>query len=143
MAKHEINHNQQTVYDKDFPLVQINGYVKGPFPIHCSVRQGCPKSVLLFEFVLNPLICLLERNLMAIRIGHRTTNTAVVAHGDNITIFVTAPADMQIMRDFLLAYERATGACLNIRKSKAIAAGSCDTSINVMDIPHYQKITIL
>jgi hypothetical protein len=66
----------------------------------------------------------------------------VVAYADDVTIFVTAPADMLIMKDFLLTYERATGACLNIRKSKAIVSGSCDTSINMTDITHYPEITI-
>jgi len=35
------------------------------------------------------------------------------------------------------------GSCLNIRKSKAIVAGSWDRSINVLDRPHCQEIIIL
>jgi hypothetical protein len=54
----------QVTYDKAF-WVQINGYVAGPFPIKCSVRQSCPMSMLLFTLVLNPLLYLLERHLRA------------------------------------------------------------------------------
>jgi hypothetical protein len=61
----------------------------------------------------------------------------VVAYADDAMIFVTAPADIQIIGDLLLTYERATGACFNIRRSKAMAAGSKDTSMNMLDIPHY------
>jgi len=45
--------------------------------------------------------------------------------------------------DLLRTYERATGACLDIRKSKAMAAGSWDTSINILDIPYCPEIIIL
>jgi hypothetical protein len=38
---------------------------------------------------------------------------------------------------------KAKGARLNIRKSKDMAAGSRDPSMNMMDIPYYQKITVL
>jgi hypothetical protein len=47
------------------------------------------------------------------------------------------------IRDLILTYERATGACLNIRKSKAMAVGSWDSSLNMFDIPYYTEITIL
>ena len=89
------------IYDQAFSSVQINGYVTGPFPIRCSVRQGCPMSMLLFALVLNPMLCLLEQNLTGIRSRHCTTQTAVVAYADDVTIFVTAPEDIQVIRDLL------------------------------------------
>jgi hypothetical protein len=100
-------------------------------------------SMLLFALILNPLLCLLERNLTGIRIGHRTHKTVVVAYADDVTIFVTATQDINIITDLLLTYERATGACMNIRKSKAMAVGSWDTSLNMFDIPYFTEITIL
>ena len=72
-------------------------------------------SMLLFALVWKPLMCLLERHPKGIRIGHRTTKTKVVPNADYVTIFVTAPADIQIIGDLLLTYERATGACLKIQ----------------------------
>lgn len=80
-------------------------------------------SMLLFALVLNPLICLSERQLTGIRTALRITKTAVVAYADDVTIFVTAPVDIQIIGDLLLTYKRATDARLNNRKSKPMAAG--------------------
>jgi hypothetical protein len=40
-------------------------------------------------------------------------------------------------------YERATGARLNLRKSKALAVGAWGTSICGVEIPYHQDITIL
>ena len=66
-----------------------------------------------------------------------------MAYADDITIFVTAPEDIQVIRDLLRTYERAKGVCLNIRKSKALVAGSWDKSIKIMDIPQCPEITIM
>jgi len=100
-------------------------------------------SMLLFALVLNPVLYLLVQNLTGNRIGHCTTQTAVVAYVDDITIFVTVSEDIQVIRDLLRTYERAKGACLNIRKSKALVAGSWDTLLKIMDIPHCPEITII
>jgi hypothetical protein len=85
------------MYDQAFSSVQINGHLAEPFPVQCSVRQGCPMGMLLFALILNPLLCLPERNLTGIIIGHRTQKTAVVAYADDVTIFVTAPEDINII----------------------------------------------
>jgi hypothetical protein len=64
-------------------------------------------------------------------------------YAKDFTIFMTAPADIQIIGDITLTYIRAMGARLNIRKSKAMVARSMDTSMNMLDIPYYQGITVL
>jgi hypothetical protein len=133
----------QAMYEKAFSSAKIKGYVSVPFPTQCSVRQCCPMSMLLFALVLNPLIYTLERHITGDRIVQRTTKIAVVTYTKDFTIFMTAPADIQIIGDLTLAYIRATGARLNIRKSKAMAAGSMDTSLNMLVIPYYQGITVL
>jgi len=69
----------QAIYDKAFSSVQIKGYFPRPSPIQCSVTQGFSVSMLIFASVLNLLICLFERHLTAIRIGHRIKKTAVVS----------------------------------------------------------------
>jgi hypothetical protein len=47
------------------------------------------------SFRFEPLLYLVEQNLMGIRLGHHTTKTAVVAYANDITIFVTWPAYIQ------------------------------------------------
>jgi hypothetical protein len=67
---------------------------------------------------------------------------AVAVYAEDGTISVTAPADIPTIRDHLLTFERAIGACLNTRKSKVKATGSWDTSIKILNLPYYQDITI-
>jgi hypothetical protein len=59
----------------------------------------------------------------------------LVTYADDITLFVTTPADIPFLREAIQTYKRATGASLNIGKSKALATGSWDTAINIMGIP--------
>jgi hypothetical protein len=91
---------------------------------------------------LNPLLRI-EDKLPGIRVGRRENKTAVVAYADDVNIFVTTPEDIPIIRDAIRCYETASGAHLNIRKSKAIATGTWDTTINIMNIPYYTDIKIL
>jgi len=79
--------------------------------------------MLLFALCLNPLLWLLDQTLTGIRIG-RGTRTAVVVYAVDITLLVTDAKDIPALAETLRRYEKATGACLNIRKSKAMAAGS-------------------
>jgi hypothetical protein len=97
----------------------------------------------LFALILHPLLYHLEHNLTGIRLGYRTTKTAVVAYADDITIFVTQPADIQAIDEILQTDGRATGACLNIRKSYVLVVDRWDSSINILDIPYQPEMTIL
>jgi hypothetical protein len=56
---------------------------------------------------------------------------------------VTAPDDVPAVCHVIQIYEKATGACLNIRKLKAIAAGSWDTEINMMYTHYCTELTIM
>jgi hypothetical protein len=82
------------VYDHATSSVQINGHLARPIPIRCSVRQGCPMSMLLFALSLNPLPHVLEQKLTGIRIIRRSKKVVVVAYYNDITIFVTIPRDI-------------------------------------------------
>jgi hypothetical protein len=122
----------ENMYDKAFSSIHINGLTTGPNPIRCSVRQGYPMSMLLFALCLNPLLTLLDQRLTVIRIGR--TRTAVVTYADDITLFVTTPADIAAFREVIRTYERANAASLIIRNSKALATGPWDTAMNMMGI---------
>ena len=123
--------------------IQINGRISTPFPIRCSVRQGCPLSMQLFAFCLNPLLRILEDKLPSIRIGRRGDKTAVVAYADDVTIFLTSQADILIIQGAIRCYETAFGARVNIRITEAMAIGTWDTNTNIMNIPYYTDVKIL
>jgi hypothetical protein len=85
----------------------------------------------------------LEQKLTGIRSSQRSKKTAVVSYADYITIFVTAPEDIPTIKDAKRTYERATGAMLNIRKSKSVAIGAWDRTINMIGIPYCKEMRIL
>lgn len=95
----------------------------------------------LFALCLNPLLFTLVDKLPGIRIGRRGDKTAVVAYADDVTIFLTSPVDIPIIQDVIRCYENASGARVNIRKSKAMAIGIWGT--NIMNIPYYTDVKIL
>jgi hypothetical protein len=47
------------------------------------------------------------------------------------------------MKELLLRCETATGARINTQKSRAMAIGNWDTTIQIMDIPYYKEIKML
>jgi len=49
-------HRISRMYERATSHVQVNGYVSKPVHINCSVRQGCPLSMLLFMICLDPLL---------------------------------------------------------------------------------------
>ena len=53
----------KNMYEEAASFIQINGHVSGAIPIHSSVRQGCPMSMLLFALCVNTLFLILDRNL--------------------------------------------------------------------------------
>jgi hypothetical protein len=133
----------QNIYSKASSAVQINGFRSKPIPIKSFVRQGCPMGTLLYTIRLNPLLSTLERHLSGLRIGRGRDRTSVIAYAADVTILVTSPSDIQKMQETLHCYEEATGAELNIGKSRAVAIGSWDTSHRIMDIPYNNEATIL
>ena len=78
--------------------------------------------MLLFALSLIPLLWLLDQTLTGIRIS-RVTRREVVSYADDITLLVTGPKGISALADTLRRYEKATGAIVNIWKSKAMAAG--------------------
>jgi hypothetical protein len=131
------------MYENAKSTVQINGYRSGPIPIRSSVRQGCPLSMLLFALCLNLLLRTLENRLTCIRFGRCGPKTTVVAYADDVTLFVTSPDDVPIIQDALHCYEAASGAKVNISKSKAMGLGGCDTSIQIMNILYHTEAKTL
>jgi len=123
----------KSMYEEAASSVQINGHVSGPIPIHSSVRQGCPMSMLLFVLCVDLLLRILDQKLPGIRIGKRARKTVAVAYADDITIFVTTPTDIPVINDAIQCYDKVTGARLNTRKSKALAVRGWSTSTDTLN----------
>jgi hypothetical protein len=48
---------------------------------------------------LNPLLYILEEKVPGIQVMRRNNKTAVIAYAYDVTIFVTTPEDIPIIRD--------------------------------------------
>ena len=118
------HHRIKNMYEHATSSIQINRHRSIAIPILSSVRHGCPMSTLLFALCLNPLLRTIEENFTGIQIGRRRSKTTVIAYADDVTIFVTSQADITKIQEALLCYEAASGARVNIEKSRAIAIGA-------------------
>jgi len=99
--------------------------------------------MLLYALCLHPLLRMLENQLPGIQIGHRARRTGVVAYADDVTIFVTSPADFKTIYEAIQIYERALGARLNPKKSHALAIGKWNTPATELGIEFQSRIKIL
>ena len=71
--------------------------------------QGYPMSMLLFALCVDQLLRILEQKIPAIRVRMRVQMTVVAAYADDVTIFVTTPTDIHIIRETIHCNEKATG----------------------------------
>jgi hypothetical protein len=99
--------------------------------------------MILFTMCLNPLLCMINENLAAAHSGPLNKRTAVIAYADDVTIILRSPKDFPIVQEALRCYEEASGAKLNIHKSKAMALVSWDISHTIMGIPYHTELGIL
>jgi hypothetical protein len=60
-----------------------------------------------------------------------------------VTIFLTSQDDIPTLCEVLTTYEKASGATINKAKSRIMALGNWDTSINILDIPYSAALSIL
>jgi len=77
-------------------------------------------NMAIYALCIQTFLRLLDLKLPGIRIGLRTRPTSVVTYADDVIIFVTSAADVASIGETIRLYERASGACLNPRKSKAL-----------------------
>jgi len=123
--------------------VQVNGFSSNCFQINCSIRHGCPLSMMLYALCINPLLHKLEEALSGVRIRRRSPGTAAIAYADDVTVFVTDQDEAQSLQGILRTFEKATGAKINMDKYKALAIGGWDTTQKIMNITFQEEIRIL
>jgi len=112
------------MYSNATSSIQVNGHISSRIPIKCSIRQGCALSLLLFTTCLNPLLYMIDVNLAATHSELHNKRTAVIAYAYDVKIILRSPKDIPIVQEALRCYEDASGANLNIQKSKVMALGS-------------------
>jgi hypothetical protein len=95
--------------------IRINGHATSKIPVYCSVRQGCPLSILLLAMCNDPLIRTLAEILQPIVIGRSGNHPAILAYADDITTILQSPGDIPKIHETLERYGAASGARINLR----------------------------
>ena len=99
--------------------------------------------MVLFALCINRLLINLDKKLKGINIRHNSTKTTAIAYADDITIIFTQPEEIAIIKETLHDYMQATGACISTNKSRAVALGSWNKLMPIMDINYHDDITLL
>jgi hypothetical protein len=97
----------------------------------------------LYALSLRPLLRTLEEQLAGFKSTRVKRIIPVVAYADDVTVFVTQPADFAIIQHAVQCYESAPGAKLNPQKSKAIAIGKWSEPAAALGITFHTQATIL
>jgi hypothetical protein len=98
---------------------------------------------MVFSLCLDPLLVWLEDCLHGVQIRLGQRSAVVVVYADDVTVFATVPEDIEVLRQALGCYKRATGAKVNIVKLKALVVGRWDSARRILDIPYCDELKIL
>jgi hypothetical protein len=94
--------------------------------------------VLLFAICINPFVSALVTTLV-----DSGTHPAVLAYADDITVLLHSPRDVPKIQNILDQCVAASGARINIRKSKDLGVGRRDATVNIMGIQYHEIVKIL
>jgi hypothetical protein len=112
------------MYTNAVSIVQINSHMTGLIPVGSKRARGPLR--MLFVLCINPLIQYLENNLKGLMFNKAQRMVVEAEYADDITFLVTAPEDIQYLKKIIQSYVRATGALLNVRKSRELAVRTWD-----------------
>ena len=67
----------KAIYDKPTANIILNGEKLKAFPLRLGTRQGCPRSPLLFNIILEVLVTAIraEKEIKGIQIGKKNSNS--------------------------------------------------------------------
>jgi len=83
----------------------------------------------LLAIWMDPLLFAYESTLLGIHVGRKSHKSAVIAYADDVTLLLTSPSEIRVK--------------INIQKSKAMAVGMWDKTVNIMGLPYYESMKIL
>jgi len=99
--------------------------------------------MLLFATCINPLLTTLDKWLKGIKVNHNSHKTTAIAYADDVTIVIRHPEEIDIIREILHNYMKATGANIKETKSSALALGSWPHAVPIMNIRYVDNIKLL
>ena len=114
----------RTMYTGTTTRIQVNGFLSTAIRVLQSVRQGCPKSAIIFAFVMSPFIDFLSSRLRGLEVGEIKFRAS--AYADDVTAVLTSMNDVRVVRDAFAEYEAVSGLAVSSQKTRAIALGTWD-----------------
>jgi hypothetical protein len=66
-----------------------------------------------------------------------------VAYVDDVTFILRSPQEVVILQEALQAYMKASGAVINLRKSRALALGSWSEDTPLLGVAYHPTLRIL
>lgn len=114
--------------------ISVKGTMGDPLRVTRGVRQGCPLSPLLYVLALEPLLKSIKRDKGIKGLWPQTEkhlNLSVLAHADDVYLWLDGEQDLKRARQHLKRYEEASGAKINEQKSKLYVLDGSTTRIRV------------
>jgi hypothetical protein len=99
--------------------------------------------MILFTLCLDPLLRNLDDGLNAQAPTCHGRRRFAVAYADDVTIILKSPSDIQIVQEAINNYAAASGAQLNIRKSKSLALGTWNTATPIREVTYQSDMKTL
>ena len=132
----------RTMYENARSFFQVNGHILGSISIRCSIKQGCPLSMVLCAVHQPPL------KTTGPKLPWLTTKTLWTPHGcDCLRRWCQDFRDKswKFPRNtrWVALFWKVVWAHLNVRNSKALAAGGWAGTGNDLGVEYNQSIKIL
>ena len=111
-------HAISTIYSNLSGSVLVNHFLSCPFQISQGLRQGDPLSPLLYNLVLEPLLCFLQRQVSGLHLPGLHFQAS--AFCDDIVVAVSQVEDFRQVEQGIHLHESASNAKLNTGKCETL-----------------------
>jgi len=116
-------------------ILKIGGGLSKPISMLKGIRQGCPLSGQLYALAVEPLLCLLRKELSGVNIDEKCNGVKLIAYADDITVFVKDQRDVDVVIYSISIYEKASSARMNWSKTEAFWCNDKEKHCNVITKP--------
>ena len=109
----------KAIYDKTTANIILNGEKLKTFPLRSGIRQGCPRSPLLFNIVLEVLATAIreEKERKGIQIGKEEVKLSLFA--DDMILYIENPKDSIRKLELTSEFSKVAGYKINTQNSLA------------------------
>ncbi len=110
------------LYTEATCMIKMSGGLSTPVKVQRGIRQGCPLSGQLYSIIIEPLLCKLRKVLVGVQINYLNSQESVKlsAYADDVTVVIRGDYDVEMVKNALECYGKASSAKVNWCKSDAV-----------------------